>query len=209
MTPAAQQGLAALRETSNFQWTLIPILILVIYVYSVEMGKENWKVVLAGLAFIGMDFFNELWNGLVFHFTGYAPVWGAPADSSFIILIGWNIEILFMFMVLGVAAVKSLPADKNKKILGVPNRSFYIIFFTTACVAVECVLNAIGALTWDWAWWSIKFPLFIFLIGYLPFFVVSFWVHDMETDRQRVKVVSSILAFDFTCAAVFGGLGWI
>lgn len=209
MTPAAQQGLAALRDTSHFQWTLIPILLLVIYVYSVEMGKENWKVVLAGLAFIGMDFFNELWNALVFHFTGYAPVWGAPADSSYIILIGWNIEILFMFMVMGVAAVKSLPADKDKKILGVPNRSFYIILFTTACVVVECVLNAIGALTWDWAWWSIKFPIFIFLIGYLPFFVVSFWVHDMETDRQRVKVVSSILAFDFACAAVFGGLGWI
>ena len=209
MTPAAQQGLAALRDISNFQWTLIPILLLVVYVYAVEMGKENWKVVLAGLAFIGMDFFNEIWNGLVFHFTGYAPVWGAPSDSSFIILIGWNIEILLMFMVMGVAAVKALPLDKNKKILGVNNRTFYIILNTTCCVVVECVLNAIGALTWDWPWWSIKFPLFIFLIGYLPFFVVSFWVHDMETDIQRVKTVSAILGFDFACAAIFGALGWI
>ena len=209
MTPAAQQGVAVLRDISNFQWSIIPIMLLMVYVYAVEMGKENWKVVLAGLAFIGMDFFNEIWNGLVFHFTQYAPVWGAPSDSSFTILIGWNIEILFMFMIMGVAAVKALPADKNKKVLGINNRTFYIILNTTCCVIVECVLNAIGALTWDYPWWSIKFPLFIFLIGYLPFFVVSFWVHDMETDRQRIKTVAAILGFDFACVGIFGALGWL
>lgn len=45
----------------------------VFYVYTVEVEKRSWSMVLAGLAFWGMDWFNEIWNSLVFHFTNHAP----------------------------------------------------------------------------------------------------------------------------------------
>ncbi|MGO4456529.1 hypothetical protein AB4039_04235 [Streptomyces sp. M-16] len=70
-----------------------------------------------------MDWFNEIWNAPVLHFTGRAPVWGAPGgDSAYLILIGLNIEICFMFSVLGVVAAKLLPADKSLRVLSLPNR---------------------------------------------------------------------------------------
>ena len=122
MTDAAQEALRILRDGSQFQWYVIPLFALVIYVYAVEIERKNWNLVLAGLAFWGMDWFNEIWNALVFHFTQYAPVWGAPGDTAYLILIGLNIEICFMFAIAGVAFSKMLPADKNMRILGLPNR---------------------------------------------------------------------------------------
>ena len=59
-----------------------------------------------------MDWFNEIWNGLVFHFSHYAPVWGAPEIHLFD-PIGLNIEICFMFAVAGITFAKMLPAEKK------------------------------------------------------------------------------------------------
>ena len=52
-------------------------------------------------------------GNLVFHFTNRAPVWGAPGQTAYLILIGLNIEITFMFAIAGVAFGKMLPADKK------------------------------------------------------------------------------------------------
>ena len=71
MTPAAAQALSILRDSSQYQWYVIPLFALIVYVYAVEVEKRNWNLVFAGLAFWGMDWFNEIWNGLVFHFTQY------------------------------------------------------------------------------------------------------------------------------------------
>ncbi len=210
MTPAAEKGLAILRDSSQFEWYIIPVLLVVLHIYASEIGKKNWNVVFAGLALFGMDFFNEIWNALIFHFSGYAPVWGAPGKTCYLVLIGWNIEIIFMFLVMGIAAVKMLPEDKSLKIFGMPNRFFFAFTNTIACVFVECILNAIGALTWDYSLWSIKFPFLVFLFGYLPFFLVSFWVYDMESNRQRAIAVGSIYSFNIACVILFGAvLGWI
>ena len=77
-----------------------------------------------------------------------------------------------------------LPPDKGLKILGIPNRLAFAVGGSAFCVFVEVLLNGAGALTWDYAWWSARAPWLIFLIGYLPFFLVSFWVHDMATVRK-------------------------
>jgi len=56
MTPSALQALEFLRKGSEtFQWYVIPLLPFVFYVYTVEAEKRNWNLVLAGLAFWGMD----------------------------------------------------------------------------------------------------------------------------------------------------------
>ncbi len=209
-TPAASQASRILRDGAQFQWYVIPLLAFVLYVYAVEMQRRNWSIVFAGLAFWGMDWFNEIWNGLVFHFTQYAPVWGAPAKTAYLILIGLNIEICFMFAIAGVVMSKILPGDRGVKILGLPNRWVIAIGGSIFCVIVELLLNAVDALTWDYSWWNVRTPWLIFLIGYLPFFLVAFWVHDMANPRRQASTVGVIFGFDAACLLVFGALlGWI
>ena len=208
MTENARLALDILRDGSQFKWYVIPLLAFVFYVYTVEVQKKNYSLVFAGLAYWGMDWFNEIWNSLVFHFTGYAPVWGAPGDTAYLILIGLNIEITFMFAVSGIIWTKMLPPDKSTKILGIPNRWFFAVLGSIFCVIIECVLNSVGALTWDFSFWNIHAPWLIFLIGYLPFFLVAFWVYDMESIKKKAAVVGGILGFDLLCLIVFINLGW-
>ena len=209
-TESAAQALSILRDAGQFQWYVIPLFALVVYVYAVEIERRNWSLIFAGLAFWGMDWFNEIWNGLVFHFSGHAPVWGAPGATAFLILIGLNIEICFMFAISGIVFARMLPPDKDLKILGIPNRLAFALGGSIFCVLVEILLNAAGALTWDYAWWNAGAPWLIFLIGYLPFFLVSFWVYDMETVRQKATTVGTILGLDLAALVLFGTmLGWI
>lgn len=206
----SQRALDNLRVSGQFDWIIVPCIVLVLYVYAVEVGRKNWSVILAGLALWGMDWFNEIWNALVFHFTQYAPVWAAPGDTAFLILIGLNIEISLMFAFLGVAAAKMLPRDPGLRICGVPNRWFLAVTWSIGCVVVELFLNAVDALTWDYWWWSAGSPIPIVILGYLTFFLVAFWVHDMQSVRRKAAAVGTIYGFDATCLIVFGPLlGWI
>ncbi len=48
------------------------------------------------------------------------------------------------------------------------------------------------------------------LIGYLPFFLVAFWVHDMKDMKSKLTTLGVIYGFDSACLVIFGGmLGWI
>jgi hypothetical protein len=210
MSDSSVQILSILRNGSNFQWYVIPLLSFVFYVYTVEIEKRNWNLVLAALAFWGMDWFNEIWNALVLHFTQFAPVWGTPGNSAFVILAGLNIEIMFMFAVAGIIWTKMLLPDKNAKILGVNNRWFVAIFGSAFSVFVEYFLNKTNALTWEYAWWNRGAPWLIFLFGYLTFFIVAFWVYDMDSFKKKLQVVGVIWGFDVLCIILFVGvLGWI
>jgi hypothetical protein len=121
-----------------------------------------------------------------------------------------NIEICFMFAIAGIAFSKMLPADKRLKILSLPNRLFFAIINSILCVFVEIVLNLVGALTWDYSWWHAGAPWLVFLIGYFPFFLVSFWVFDMDSLRRKITTVGVIYAVDITCLVLFAGiLRWI
>ena len=210
MTDSALEALSLLRDGSQFQWYVIPLFAFVVYVYAVEVERKNWSLLFAGLAFWGMDWFNEIWNSLVFHFTQYAPVWGAPANTAYLILIGLNIEICFMFAIAGIAFAKMLPEDKKLRVLGIPNRLLFAIAGSAFCVFVEVLLNLVGALAWDYPWWSASAPWLIFLIGYLYFFLVSFWVFDMDSVRKKAIAVGTIFAVDIVSLVLFAGiLRWI
>jgi hypothetical protein len=210
MTESASEALSILRDGNLFQWYVIPLFALVVYVYAVEVEKRNWRLIFAGLAFWGMDWFNEIWNGLVFHFTQKAPVWGAPGQTAYLILIGLNIEICFMFAIAGITFSKLLPLDKRMKVLGIPNRIAAAIIGSAFCVFVELLLHRTGALAWDYSWWNAGAPWLIFLIGYLPFFLVSFWVFDMERLRKQAVTVGTIFAVDIAGLILFMGiLNWI
>lgn len=211
LTGHTLKTLETLRDPGNFKWYIIPILIIVLYIYINEWTKNNKAAVFGGLAFWGVDLFNEIWNGIFLYLTKRAPVWGAPGnDSGLIIFAGLNIEISIMFAVLGICAVKMLPQDKTKKIFLLNNRIFLAFLGSAAAVIVEIILNLAGALTWEWSYWSIKFPWLIFLIGYLPFFAAAYFVHDLDSTKKQVSAVSLILGFDFILIIIFGfRLNWL
>ncbi|MGV9612828.1 hypothetical protein [Nocardia xishanensis] len=208
MTDTSRAALESLRDASEFKWYVIPLLLLVIYVYAVEVERRNWDVLFAGLALWGMDWFNEIWNALVFHFSDRAPVWGAAGPTAYQILIGLNIEICFMFAIMGVAAAKMLP-PRETRIFGLPNRPVLIAANSAAAVGIEVLLNKAGVLTWEWSWWQPSFPFLIWLIGYVPFFAACFYVHDLRSVRSKVLVVGAIFGIDALALIAFGAAGWL
>ena len=203
LTESSQQALAILRNPSTFQWYIIPLVALFFYIYTLEVEKRNWSLVLAGLTFWGMDWINEIWNSLVLHFTNYAPVWGAPGKTAFLLLSGLNIEICFMFSIAGLIWCKMLLPDKKTKVLGLPNRWFFAIVGSIFCVIIEVILNAAGVLTWEYPWWSRSAPWLIFLIGYLPFFVMSYWVFDMKTLKSKLIATGTVWGIIIASLIVF------
>jgi len=144
---AATKELSILRDSGQLSWFVIPLFTFVFYVCAVDIERRNWNLVFAGLAFWDMYWFNETWNSLAFHFTGYAPVWAASGDTAFLIMVGLNIEIYFMFAIAGIAFGKLLPRDKSLRILGIPNRLLIAVAGSAFIVVIEIWLNSVGALT--------------------------------------------------------------
>lgn len=210
MSDFALQALSRLRDGSNFQWYVIPLLAFVFYVYTVETEKKNWNLVLAGLAFWGADWLNEIINSLVLRGTGFAPIWAEPGPTAFLILVGLNIETMFMFAVAGIIWTKMLHPDKDFKYLGVPNRWAVALGGAAFSVIIEYFLNSANALTWDYSWWNRGTPILIFLFGYLWFFIFAFWVFDMKEMKRKVQTVGALWAVDILALIVFAGfLKWI
>lgn len=207
---SAAQAQALVRDPSHFQWYVIPLLLVVFYAYGEQVAERRWNVVLAGIAFWLMDWVNEIWNALLFHFSGFAPAWGTPGGSAYVILIGLNIEISLMFLLMGLYAVRTLPRDRAWRIFGINNRWIWASVNSLLCVVVEVFLNHIGALTWEWRWWNVGSPWLIWLIGYMPFFLVACWVHDMPSLKRQIGVVSTLGVFVLAGLGVFAGwLQWI
>ena len=209
LTPFTKQALGILRDPSLLQWYVIPLLAIAFYVYATEIERKNWSLILAGLAFWGMDWINEIINSLILHFTEFAPLWCAPGKTAYLILVGLNVEITFMFLIAGIIWTKMLPENKNMKILGLNNRWFIIITGSIFSVVIELVLNAADMLTWEYSWWNAKVPWLIIVFGYMTFFYVAFWVYDMKTMKQKITTVGVIYTIVLLSAIVFGSLGWI
>ena len=71
-------------------------------------------------------------------------------------------------------------------------------------------MNQAGALTWDYSWWNLKTPWLIVIFGYLTFFLVSFWVFDMESMKKKIATVGVIFSVDIIALVLFGVmLKWI
>jgi len=210
MAESAQQALLILRDAGQFQWYVIPLLALVAYVYAEEFQNRNWGVLFAGLTYFGLDVFIEIVNSLIFHFTQFAPAWGTPGKTAYLLLIGMNVEICFMFAIVGIVMSKLLPEDRKTRVLGLPGRFAVALGAAAFCAFVEVCLNVIGVLTWEYPWWNTGPASLVIVSGYFLFFTISFAVYDMATVKARAAVVGSILAVDAASLAVFGGLlKWI
>lgn len=134
-----QQALDILRSGENFQWYVITLLALVIYIYTNEYSKKNWKGIAAGLSLYLVHWFFEILNALIQHFSGHA-LWTVPTGTSFLILVGVGIELSFMFAVAGLVLSKLLPQDPKQKILGINNRIFFAILNAALFSFIEIFL---------------------------------------------------------------------
>jgi hypothetical protein len=212
-TPESLETLSRLRQLNpETGWYIVTLLVIVMYIYAVEIKRaretNNWSTVFAGLALFGLDFFNEVWNALIFAFTGHSAFWTTPNASGFIVLIGWNIEIIFMFLISGIVFAKVLPEDQKSKMFGLPNRWALAIGFAIFAVFVECLLNIGDYLIWEYPWWDLSITgiWLIFLIGYLPFFVGAFYVYDLPETKDKIKAVAIIYAVPLVLLCIFGPL---
>ena len=199
-----------LRDPSQFKWYAVTLLVLVMYVYSVEVERRRWDIILAGVAFWLADWINEIANSLVLHFTDRAALWTVTGDTAYLILIGLTLEISLMFAISGILFAKTLPADPRQKLLGLPNRWTIAIAFSVLAVAVELLLHATGYFHWEYWWWNTSFVLPIVVFGYLWFFMIAAWVYDQPDDRARLRIVGSMAAIVAVSLLLFGPLlGWI
>jgi hypothetical protein len=199
-----------LRDPSQFKWYTVTLLVLVMYVYSVEVERRRWDIVCAGLAFWFADWFNEIVNALILHFSKEAPLWAVTGSTSYLILIGLCIEISLMFAISGIVYAKVLPADPKLKILGMPNRLAIGLGFSIFAVIVELLLHATGYFHWHYWWWNTPFVLLIVIFGYLWFFLAAAWVYDMRPLSRQVRTVAVFGAIDLALIVIFGPLlGWI
>jgi hypothetical protein len=216
MTEASRRALEGMRDLSTLQWYVIPILAVVFYIYTAEIKKArssgNWDAVLAGLTVFGMDFINETWNGWVFHLTQRSAVWTTPGPTALRTMMGWNIEIMFMFAISGIIFYNTLSGDPRARVMGLPERWFWAIGYSAFCVFVECLLNIGGQLVWEYPFWNRTFAgvWLIFFFGYFHFYVATILVLRIRTLRGKAAAVSSLYAVAVVANIVtMGYLGWV
>ena len=215
VTQATIQALQGLRDLSMIKWYVIPLLAIVFYIYTREMKEArtsgNWNAIFAGLTIFGVDFFNETWNGWVMHLTQRSAVWTTPGDTALRTMVGWNIEIMFMFSILGIIFYHTL-TGKNIKILGIPEQWFWAIGYSAFCVFVECLLNVGGHLVWEYEYWRLSFKgvWLIFLFGYFHFFFFANIVIGLSTIKKKIIAVGIIYAVPIIMNIIaLGFLGWM
>jgi hypothetical protein len=215
MTEATQQALSGLRDLSMIKWYVIPLLAIVFYIYTREIKEarhtKDWNAVLAGLTIFGVDFFNETWNGWVMHLSQHSAFWTTPGDTALRTLVGWNIEIMFMFLIIGIIYYHTLSDSKKKKILGLPEKWFWAIGYSAFCVFVECLLNMGGQLVWEYPFWSLSFKgvWLIFFLGYFIFFCAAILVISVKTMKAKLTTVGIIYAVPIIMNILaFGCWGW-
>lgn len=200
-----EQALSILRSGDPFQWYVITLLALVMYIYTNEISKRNWKPIAAGLALYTVHWFYEILNALIQHFSGHA-LWTVPTGTAFLLLIGVGVELSFMFSIAGLVLSKVLPADPRQKILGLPNRLVFAVANAALFAIIEIFLARTPAFAWVYPWWG-AFPVFVTV--YIPFFLAAFYVHDWAPRRQII-FIGSLAALDVLMLVVFAGfLGWI
>ena len=178
------------RSTDNFNWTFIFILAVVFYVYWSELHKKKYDVVFAGLALYGVHWLYEICNAVIGHFFKY-PLWSVSNESTtFILLIGVCWELSMMFMLAGIISFKMLPEDRNKRYFakdgkkGISCKLVGAIEMALLFALVESFLAATSnhSFIWVYKWWGV---LPVFITTYIPFFLASNYVPDMEPAKRN------------------------
>ncbi len=184
------------RSTENFNWTFIFILAVVFYVYWTEIHKKNYEAVYAGLALYGVHWLYEIANAVIGKVAGY-PLWSVSnASTTFILLIGVCWELSMMFSLAGIISFKMLPEDRNRRYLagklgkrGISCRLAGALGMALLFALVESFLAGTSnhSFIWVYPWWGV---LPVFVTTYIPFFLASNYVPDMEKGRRKAFLIT-------------------
>ena len=178
------------RDTSNFNWTFIFILAVVFYIYWTNIQKKNYDILYAGVALYGVHWLYEIVNAIIAHFAGY-PLWSVSNESTtFILLIGVCWELSMMFSIAGMISFKMLPEDRSKRYFtkggrkGISCKLVGAIEMALLFALVESFLAATSnhSFIWVYKWWGV---LPVFITTYVPFFLASNYVPDMEPAKRK------------------------
>jgi len=162
---ATNQALSILRSGDNFQWYVIPLLILVLYIYSDLWEKKDFRAIAAGLSLYMVHWFVEIVNALFQHFSGHA-FWTVPSGTALSLLVGVGVEINLMFAIAGIVAVKMMPKDPEQKVLGLSNRLVFSVINAGLAAILEIFLVRTPTFVWVYPWWG---ALPVFVTVYIPF----------------------------------------
>jgi hypothetical protein len=216
MTPASEQALRGLRDPKTLAWYAIPLLAVVFYVYAREIREarrsKNWDAVLAGVTLFGMDFVNETANGWILALTGRSALWTAPGPTAMRTMVGWNLEIMFMFALSGLVFFHTWSEEAGARVLGIPDRWFWAAAYSAVCVAVELLLNRGGLLIWEYSFWNgtLVGVWLIFLFGYFHFYAAVILVLSMRSMRRRLAAIGGIYGVAVVGNAIgWGVMGWV
>ncbi len=178
------------RSTENFNWTFIFILAVVFYVYWSEIHNKNTEAVCAGLALYGVHWLYEIGNAVIGHVTGY-PLWSVSnASTTFILLIGVCWELSMMFSLAGIISFKMMPKDRSMRYFakngrgGVSCKLLVALEMALLFALFESFLAGTSnhSFIWVYKWWGV---LPVFVTTYIPFFLASNYVPDMEPKKRR------------------------
>ena len=198
------------RDPSQFKWYAVSLLAIVLVIYAHEVERGRLDVVAAGLAVWLADWFNEILNSVILELSDRAPLWATTGETAYQFLIGLNVEISFQFALGGIVFAKLLPADRAKRILGMPNRLAVALGLSVVSVLIELFLHETGTFHWDYWWWNTPFVPLIVVFGYLWFYLYAAWVYDAPDQRARWRRLGGLAAINVAMALVFGvGLGWL
>lgn len=184
----------AVRSTENFNWTFIFILAVVFYVYWTEIRNKNYQAVYAGLALYGVHWLYEIVNAIIGHVSGY-PLWSVSNESTtFILLIGVCWELSMMFALAGIISFKMLPEDRSRryftkggkkgiscKLVGALEMALLFGLFESFLAGTSN-----GSFLWVYKWWGV---LPVFITTYVPFFLASNYVPDMEPKKRSAFLI--------------------
>ena len=182
------------RITENFNWTFIFILAVVFYVYWSEIHKKNKEIVFAGLALYGVHWLYEIANAVIAKIFGY-PLWAVSNESTtFILLIGVCWELSMMFSLAGIISFKMLPQDRTKRYFakngrrGISCKLVGALEMALLFALFESFLAGTSnrSFIWVYKWWGV---LPVFITTYIPFFLASNYVPDMEPKKLRIFLI--------------------
>ncbi|MHA1112317.1 MAG: hypothetical protein ACTSRE_14525 [Promethearchaeota archaeon] len=181
MDPLTQNALDRVRQMDQFEWYVIFMFVVVLYVYFSLVKEKNFNAIFSALTLYTIHWFVEIVNALICYFTGDA-LWAVPAGSAFVFLVGVGAELSFMFLIAGVVQTKLLPDDPKTKILGLPAPLAIGLGNAALASILEIFLSRTNAFFWAYKpWWS---TWTVFLTVYIPFFVVAAYAYYWKRKKQ-------------------------
>ena len=164
--------------------------VVIVGIWIPQWKKKNYNGMAAALALYGVHWLYEIANAVIKAVFGY-PLWSVSNESTtFILLIGVCWELSMMFSLAGIISYKMLPKDPNARYFakdgrgGISAKLAGAISMALLFALVESFLAATSnhSFIWVYKWWGV---LPVFVTTYIPFFLASNYVPDMEPKKRR------------------------